>query len=108
MEQQRKSRIITKYLLSCVVYTIISHFILGVSYQNLNVLESSVRSIVIYSAMFTGYAAIPIIISILIAKVPKENRTKPFSNYFNVGLIVAWVIALVFLYGGWYGQKAIS
>ena len=108
MEQQKKSRLITKYLLSCIVYTIISHFILGVSYQNLNILESSVRSFTIYSVMFSAYAVIPITISVLIAKVPKSNRSKSLIEYFNIGLVVAWIIALAALYFGWYGLQRIS
>ena len=103
MEKNNKSRIVVKYLISCIIYSVISHVVMDVSYDNLNFLESSVRSIAIYSAFFTVYAAIPVAISLLIAKLPKSNRNKPIGNFYNIGLIIGWVFSLIALFFGWYG-----
>jgi len=99
---------IMKYLISCVLYAVVSHVSLSISYPGFNIIETALRSLLIYSILFTGYSAIPILVAILIGKIPKINRNKPFSNYFNGGLAVAWVISLLFLYGGWYAQKSVS
>jgi len=81
---------------------------MGVSYENLNTLQSSLRSFVIYSAMFSIYGIAPLIISILIAKIPKANRNKEFLPYFNGALTVTWVFSLVGLYFGWYAIKRLG
>lgn len=103
MDKNNKPRIIVKYLISCIVYSTISHVVMNVAYPNLNYLESSVRSLVVYTVNFSAYAAIPVIISLLIAKLPKSNRNKPVTEFYNIGLIIGWIIALIALFFGWYG-----
>jgi len=104
----KKPRIIIKYLISCIIYSVISHIAMKASYPNLNYLEASVRSFVIYSVMFSAYAAIPIIVSLLIARLPKANRNKPIVAFYNTGLIIGWAIALIALFFGWYGLYRIG
>jgi hypothetical protein len=95
-----------KVFISCVIYATLSHNLLRVSYQGLNVLESAVRSFAVYSVMFIVYAAIPVSIAVLVAKIPKENRLKPFGTFLNGALGITWALALVGLYFGWYATNA--
>lgn len=108
MDKKNKPRIIVKYLMSCIIYSVISHVAMDTSYQDLNYLESSVRSIAIYSVIFSAYIALPVIISLLIAKLPKSNRNKPIVGFYNIGLIIGWIIALIALFFGWYGLHRAS
>ncbi len=99
-------KILLVTILSCIIYAFLSHQLLGVSYSNLNAVESMVRSFAIYSAVFLIYSVIPIAVSLLVAKVSKENREKPYFPYFKAALIITWVLALIGLYFGWYAVQA--
>jgi hypothetical protein len=100
-----KARVISKLLMSCIVYALISHYVLSVSYDSLNWLESGVRSLIVYTVMFLGYSSVPMLVGLGIAKIPPSNRIKPITPYFNGALVFTWIIVLVFLYAGWYGSK---
>ena len=108
--EQKKSRIFSKLLVSCVIYTIISHYILSVSYESLNLsgIQTAVRSFTIYSIMFLVFSMVPLLIGLGIAKSTQSNRKKPIKQYFNGALIATWIIALIGLYGGWYGNKRVN
>ena len=79
---------------------------MGVTYSGLNGVESAARSFVIYSSMFLIYSTLPILVSILIAKLPKANRSKPYFPYFKGALTVTWVLASIGFYFGWYAIQA--
>lgn len=66
------------------------------------------RSLAIYSAMFLIYSALPIVISLLVAKIPKQNREKPYYPYFKVALTLTWAFTSIGLYFGWYAVQAIN
>jgi len=93
-------------LVSCIIYSILSHYFMSVSYQGLNAIQSGARSFAIYSTMFLIYATLPIVVSLFVAKLPKANRCKPYLAYFQIALIVTWVFALIGLYFGWYAVQA--
>ena len=101
-------KIFLSLFISCVAYSVLNHHLLNISYAGLNIVESAVRSFAIYSSMFLIYSFLPILISVLVAKIPKENRKKPYFPYFKVALIVTCILALVGLYFGWYAAQAIS
>lgn len=100
---------IGKVLLSCSIYALISHIVLDVNYgEQFTALMTAARSFTIYSVLFLGYSGIPIFIAILFAKIPKENRNKPIAQYINSALLVGWLVALVFLWGGWNANLLIQ
>ena len=97
-----------KILLSCSIYALISHNVLGVNYgDQFTTLMTAARSFAIYSVLFLGYSGIPLIISLLVARAPKANRKKPISPFINSALLIGWIIALVFLWGGWNANRVI-
>ena len=99
-------KIFLAVIISCIVYSVLNHHLMGVAYSGLDGFQSALRSFVIYSSMFLIYSALPILVSILIAKVPKANRSKPYFPYFKVALTVTWVLATIGLYFGWYAIQA--
>jgi hypothetical protein len=99
-------KILLGIIISCVAYTFLNHQLLGVSYSDLNLVQTMFRSLAIYSSMFLIYSALPIAISLLVAKAPKQNRLKPYFPYFKVALAITWAFALIGLYFGWYAVQA--
>ena len=99
-------KILLVIILSCIAYAFLNHHLLEVSYPNFNVVQTIFRSLAIYSAMFLIYSALPIIVSLLVAKAPKKNRDKPYFPYFRTALTITWVFALIGLYFGWYAVQA--
>jgi len=100
---------IGKIFLSCCLYAFLSHIVLRIDYgSDFTILETIIRSFLIYSILFLAYSAIPLIIGILIAKIPKENRAKPIAPYVNYSLFFGWVISLFLLWGSWNANSYLS
>lgn len=93
-------------ILSCITYAFLNHHLLGISYSNLNAVQTMFRSFTVYSAMFLIYCALPVVVSLLVAKIPKQNRGKPYFPYFKAALTITWGLALIGLYFGWYAVQA--
>jgi len=58
--------------------------------------------------MFLGFSIAPFLIGLGIAKSTPSNRKKPITSYFNGALVVTWIVVLIGLYGGWYGNKRVN
>ncbi len=99
-------KILLVIILSCITYAFLNHQLLGISYSNLNAVQTMFRSLAIYSAMFLIYSTLPIVISLLVAKIPKQNREKPYFPHFKAALTITWVLASIGLYFGWYAVQA--
>ncbi|MEE9330980.1 MAG: hypothetical protein V3U89_02010 [Methylophilaceae bacterium] len=83
-----------------------SHQLLGGTHHGFTYTQTIIRIFIVHSAMFLIASAIPMIGSVLIAKLPKENRTKPYYQYFKIALAMTWALALLGLYYGWYAIQA--
>jgi hypothetical protein len=94
--------------LSCITYSVLSHQLLGGTHLGFTYAQTIIRVFIIHSAKFLILSVVPIIVSVLIAKLPKENRIKPYYQYFKVALAIAWGLALVGLYYGWYAIQTAS
>ena len=93
-------------LLSCITYSVLCHQLLGGTHLGFTYAQTIIRVFIIHSAIFLIASVIPMVGSVLIAKLPKENRIKPYYQYFKVALAISWGLALVGLYFGWYAIQA--
>jgi hypothetical protein len=96
------------FLLSCIIYAVSSHFLLGIRYEGLLPIESALRSFLIYGIFFCSYLALPVVIALLIAKAPKNNRSKSLIPFLENALIAGWVIAILVLWISWYGNQRVQ
>lgn len=95
-------------LLSLPIYSIASHLLLGVDYGDVTQEEKILRSLLVFSSMFLMTTSVPVLIAILVAKIPKSNRKKPLADYVMKGIYFGWALALVGLWAGWYGKSAVE
>lgn len=85
---------------SCAVYSVFSHYLLGISYPGLDIVQSGIRSFVVYSVIFSTLALVPILVGFIASFCQKKN----YSSYFDIALGVSWLIALAFLCFSWYAH----
>jgi len=98
-------RIAGGYILVSIISQIFSPYPVG---SNWTLAEKFVGSALGYLLQFLCIFIVFSIIAILVARIPKNNRAKPLSNFINSALIATLVIAGLLIIGGWYGNKRLS
>lgn len=92
--------IFAKLLVSCIVFTILNYYASDLSQgRDFTLLMSFAWNFSIYAILFLIFAAIPLLIAILVAFFSKRNRAKRMDQYVNIALIIAWLVALLYFSG---------
>lgn len=92
---------------SCIGYAVLSHTILGADWgSSLSWVQSVLRSFFLYSAMFLICGVLPFAISVA-AMMVNDNRTKPIRPFLTRALVGTWILALLILFGQWYGNMRV-